>query len=133
MTRSNVNHKEISSGMIQCGESSYNQIYIEESSSTCDANDHECHNRSYQLFIPKKVCHDQTGGIDVDVDVDVDVDIDNNIDNNIGIVPLVFALHGYGGSSSNMITWEKVADDFGFVLVRPEGMYVRMYVCMCNN
>ena len=40
---------------------------------------------------------------------------------HIGTVPLVFAVHGYGDLPDRMKKWEQVAEEYGFVLVRPEG------------
>lgn len=52
---------------------------------------------------------------------------------NVGTVPLVFALHGYGGSSMSMIPWEKVAEEFGFILVRPQGKFLSMLLSMLQT
>ncbi len=91
--------------ILQCGSSSQS-IYIQaDGTSTCEKLDDECWNRKYEILIPKKICEVKSQ------------------QKNVGIVPLVFAVHGYGGSPSNMLAWEEVAEDFAFVLIRPEGMF----------
>lgn len=43
-------------------------------------------------------------------------------DIDIGFLPVIYALHCYGGDASAMKKWESIAQQFNFILVRPEGI-----------
>ena len=70
----------------------------------------DCH-RKYSLYVPSSMC--------------VGVNGNNSLSKSeLGdeSLPLVFALHGFGGSIKTMMHWETVAEEFSFVLVIPQGI-----------
>lgn len=71
-----------------------------ETASSHDEENNDCQ-RSYVLYIPSVACHQ---------------------DKDIGILPLVFGIHCYGCTTSTLMHWTNVAENFHFVLVLPEGL-----------
>lgn len=70
--------------------------------------------RTYHLYIPPPLCSD-TDGDDNEASPG-----SNTIPSDT--VPLVLALHCYGGTARTMMHLTKIADEYSFVMVIPEGM-----------
>jgi len=73
--------------------------------------------RTYHLYIPPSLC----SGTDGDDDEASSPNANNPIIAS-DTVPLVLALHCYGGTARTMMHLTKIADEYSFVMVIPEGM-----------
>jgi len=81
-------------GVTSCGSSTHQlEMNPEECAIDC--------NRTYHLYVPTRLCESTK---------------------EIGALPILFAVHCFGCDASAMIKWEKVAENFNFILVRPEGI-----------
>ena len=98
--------------------------------------------RTYHVFFPTSLCNgtaDANANDNADANDDANdellvVDSDHENSNNIlsitdldriGIrkLPLVFALHSWHRNADLFSFWEDLAQEFNFVLVRPEGVF----------
>jgi len=99
-----------------CGTSTH---HVQLDPDTCNNNDDDdddddeadC-NRTYELYIPERLCDDDSN------------DDDHTISaaDKFGSIPLVFAVHCYGCDASAMVKFEEIAKEFNFILVRPTGI-----------
>lgn len=81
---------------LKCGSSMHElEMSPEECSMDCT--------RTYHLYIPTQLC------------------VSNSSTQDIGSLPLVFAVHCLGCTADSMIKWDQIAEEFNFILVRPEG------------
>mmetsp|Transcript_6535 Transcript_6535/g.9361 ORF Transcript_6535/g.9361 Transcript_6535/m.9361 type:complete len:414 (+) Transcript_6535:266-1507(+) len=92
-----INGSTISS--IVCGETVH-QLKMEGCS---DENPHDCE-RTYSLYIPSSICHNNTE------------------QPQGGVIPLVFAIHCFGCPPTAMQHWQKVGEEFNFAVVIPTGI-----------
>uniref|UniRef100_A0A7S3Q6F5 Feruloyl esterase n=1 Tax=Chaetoceros debilis TaxID=122233 RepID=A0A7S3Q6F5_9STRA len=89
-----------------CGSSSYTLTMPPES---CPVDDPTSCMRKFHVYIPNVVCQSATNSTKTNQD--------------LGTLPLVFAVHCFGCDAERMIKFEDVAENFKFVLVRPEGIH----------
>ena len=88
-----------------CGSSTYT-LQMDPETCTREA---DC-NRTYHLYIPDSLCDEPSSSSG------------SSATNSIGTLPLVFAAHCFGCEASAMVKFEEIAQEFNFVLVRPEGV-----------
>lgn len=88
-----------------CGTSSYT---LSMPSDSCPVDDPKSCTRDFHVFIPSLACQSTTNSTKTEPE--------------IGTLPLVFAVHCFGCNAEAMINFENVAENFNFVLVRPEGI-----------